>query len=48
MDQCNSWSSFQFLVIVPTMRYAIVSDIHGNRQAWQVVLDDCQELGARR
>jgi predicted phosphodiesterase len=30
------------------MRYAVVSDLHGNRQAWKAVLTDIQSLGADR
>jgi hypothetical protein len=29
------------------VRYAIVSDIHGNLQAWMAVLDDIREPGRR-
>ena len=27
------------------MRYAIVSDIHGNQQAWKAVLEDIASVG---
>ncbi len=30
------------------MRYAIVSDLHANRQAWEAVLNDLRALGAER